>query len=223
MVDARAPSPPPGRLARLDARLKLFLLAAVCIACQCLPPVLLPAWLALLATLFLAREMRSVEVRTMLRAGLYFIGFWLLMTCGSDLLLDKGWRETLAAALPLGGRLLSLALVGMAFVGLSSPVETGLAAAWYAGPFLGKRAWKPVLAVVLVAWFLPLTLRVAGEVAAGLRARGLRPSWWRRAVLVFGASLRILERRADELAVGIASRRLDDWRSWRESGSIRNS
>lgn len=150
----------------------------------------------------------------MLRSGLVFIAFWLAMTAGSDWVLGKGAGKAIVAALPLCGRLLALTLVGVVFVGLSSPLETGRAAAWFMRPLLGRRVWKPALGIALTAWFLPLTLRVAGEVRAGLRARGLTLPLWKRLFLMAGAGLRILERTAGELAVGLASRRLDDWRSW---------
>ena len=199
---------------RVDGRVKLLLLVAACFVCQYLPAEWLPVWIAVLGTLFSSREMRSGEMRTMLRGGVVFILFWLVMTAGSDFLLGKGWREIVLAALPLGGKLLALTLVGMAFVGLSSPVETGRAAAWFMRPFLGRRVWKPALMVALTAWFLPMTLRMSGEVRAGMRARGLALSWRKKAFLLIGTSLRILEKTASDLALGLASRRLDDWRSW---------
>jgi biotin transport system permease protein len=102
----------------------------------------------------------------------------------------------------------------MAFVGLTTPMETGRAAAWFLRPFLGHAAWKPALCIALTAWFLPLTMRLSGQVRSGMRSRGLRLPWRRRVILLVGASLRILEKTAGEVAVGLASRRLDDWRSW---------
>lgn len=215
MTASRRPAPPPGRLRRLDGRAKIILLVAACFLCQYLPEPWLILWLAVLAALFLIRDMRAAGVTAMLRGGLYFILFWLAMTIGSDLLAGKTLQTAVAASLPLGGRLLSLTLVGMAFVGLSSPLETGRAAAWFLRPFVGQWAWKPALAIALTAWFLPQTLRLAGEVSAGMRARGLRLPLRTRLFLLVGTSLRILERKAAELAVGLASRRLDDWRSWR--------
>lgn len=215
MTASRRPAPPPGRLRRLDGRVKIILLVAACFLCQYLPESWLIPWLAALAALFLIRDMRAAGITAMLRGGLYFILFWLAMTIGSDLLAGKTLQNAVSASLPLGGRLLSLTLVGMAFVGLSSPLETGRAAAWFLRPFVGQRAWKPALAIALTAWFLPQTLRLAGEVSAGMRARGLRLPLRTRLFLLVGTSLRILERKAAELAVGLASRRLDDWRSWR--------
>lgn len=199
---------------RIDGRLKLLLLIAACFLCQYVPEAFLPVWLAALAALFLIPDMRRGGIRAMFFGGLYFMAFWMIMTVGSDLLAGKPLLDALAAALPLGGRLLALTLVGMAFVGLATPMETGRAAAWYMRPFLGHAAWKPALCIALTAWFLPLTLRLSGQVRAGMRARGLRLPWRRRAFLLVGTSLRILERTAAELAVGLASRRLDDWRSW---------
>lgn len=206
--------PPPSRASRLDGRIKLLLLLAGCLLCQYSPQYLMPLWLVALGALFALKEMRTAGILRMLRAGLYFVAFWLAMSMGSDLLAGKDWREAAGTALPLGAKLLALALIGIAYVGLASPVETGRAAAWFLRPFLGRRAWKPALAIALTSWFLPLTLRLAADVLAGMRARGLRLRWREKAVLVVGTSLRILERQAAELAVGLASRRLDDWRSW---------
>lgn len=210
----RRPAQPPGPLKRLDGRVKLVLLIAACFVCQYIPVAALPLWLAVLGMLFLNREMRSGNVGLMLRSGAVFIMFWLVMTAGSDMVLGKGVWASVAAAMPLCGRLLALTLVGVAFVGLSSPLETGRAAAWFMRPVLGRRVWKPALGIALTAWFLPLTLRVAADVRGGMRARGLVLPFGKRVFLVVGAGLRILERTAGELAVGLASRRLDDWRSW---------
>lgn len=212
---SRRPALPPGRLRRLDGRAKIVLLVAACFLCQYLPDIGLIPWIAALSGLFLLRDMRAAGVAAMLRGGLYFILFWLAMTIGSDLLAGKAPYDAVLASLPLGGRLLSLTLVGMAFVGLSSPLETGRAAAWFLRPVVGRWAWKPALAIALTAWFLPQTLRLAGAVSAGMQARGLRLPLRTRIFLLVGTSLRILERKAAELAVGLASRRLDDWRSWR--------
>lgn len=262
----------PGFLRRQDARIKILALVAGCFVCQYLPDPLLPVWLAVLAGLFSAREMRTGGMLRMARGGLYFILFWLVMKLGSDLIMDLPWRTAIANALPLTGRLTALTLLGLAVVGLASPIEIGMAAAWFmtalldrwfrlpalvaalavwlyvsghgsavalpgllvcglsvfvvlgiagyfAGPLIRRRVWKLALAVALTAWFLPLTLRLAGEVLAGMRARGLRLSWRQKAAALVGTSLRILERKADEVAAGLASRRLDDCRSWEMSVS----
>lgn len=257
-ADSLRSFPPPGRLRRLDGRPKLLLLIAACFVCQYLPGAWMPLWLAVLSCLFLSREMRVSGVLAMLRGGLYFVGFWFLMKAGMDWLWGTDPRSAVLDALPLAGRLLALTLVGMAFVGLSSPMETGRAFAWFIRPLsekhlwlvslplalaawflpsvagmdvrvpafaaavalplfrfaIGGNAWKLALAVALTAWFLPLTLRLAADVAAGMRARGLRLPWRKKALVVVGTSLRILEHKAWELAVGLASRRLDDCRTW---------
>ncbi|MCD8138261.1 MAG: hypothetical protein LUE17_00515 [Planctomycetaceae bacterium] len=205
---------PESRIRRLDGRITLLLLLAACFVCQYIPVTYLPLWLACLGSLFFLREMRRVEITAMLRGGLYFMAFWMVMTVGSDLLAGKPFATAILASLPLGGRLLALTLVGMAFVGLATPMETGRAAAWFLRPVLRSHAWKPALCIAMTAWFLPVMLRLTGQVRAGMRARGLRLSWGRRLTLLVGTSLRILESMAVELAVGLASRRLDDWRSW---------
>lgn len=212
--DQRRAPPPPGRLRRLDARLKLLLLLAACFCTQYLPLAWLPAWLLLLQTLFLQRELRTAGVTAMVRGGVIFVLFWLLFKAGADALWGIDWRESLLGGLPLAVRLLCLVLIGTVHVGLSSPLETGSAVAWCLRPLAGERAWKPALAVALTAWFLPQTLRLAGRILEAARARGLRLPWHRKALLVVGTSLRLLEARARELAVGLASRRLDDGRSW---------
>lgn len=212
---ARRAAPSPSPLRRMDGRIKLLLLLAACFVCQYVPETLLPLWLLALAGLFAVREMRSAGVMTMLRGAAFFIAFWLVMKMGTDILWDgMAWRAALRGALPLCGRLAALTLVGMAFIGLSSPMETGRAAAWFIRPLAGRRVWKPALAVALVAWFLPLTLRLAGDVNAGMRARGLRLPFFKRVFVIIGTALRILEHKAEEIAVGLASRRLDDYRSW---------
>lgn len=206
--------PPPGRLRRLDGRVKLALLLAFCFVTQGLPDAWLAPWLAALCLLFLNREMRAAPMRAMLRGGLFFSLFWFIMKAASDAMGTASLADAAWAALPLAARLFAFALVGMGFVGLSSPVEIGRSAAWYLGFAAGRRAWKPALAIALTAWFLPQTLRLASDVRTAIRARGLRLSWRDKALIIVGVSLRILERKADELAVGLASRRVDDYRSW---------
>ncbi len=207
--------PSPSLPRRLDSRIKLALLIAACFASQSLPADLLPPWLAALGCLFLAGEMRRAEPLAMLRGGLGFTLFWLFMKTASDWLGGAGWADSLAGSLPLAGRLAAFTAVGVAFAAFSPPVETGRAVAWFLSPLAGKQAWKPALAVALTAWFLPQILRLIPAMLEGVRARGLeRLPWRKKAVLLVGASLRVLERRAGELAVGLASRRLDDHRTW---------
>lgn len=210
-VPPEAPPPP----FMLDGRLLLLLLIAACFVCQYIPAGLLPAWLLLLACLFIPKKMRNDATRRMLRGGAFFVLFWFAMVALSDLTAGKGWRESAAAALPLGARLFALTLVGTAYAGYVSPVTTGKAAARFLRPLLGRPAWRPALAIALTAWFLPQALRLSSDVRLAMRARGLALPWRRRALLVVGTSLRILEAKADELAVGLASRYLDDERTWR--------
>lgn len=206
-----------GRLAAsmLDGRVKLVLLILSCFISQYLPSYLLPIWLLALGCLFIPRGRRGVTFYSMLRGGVIFILFWLVMTAGSDIVSGKGWLESILAALPLGGRLFALTLAGIAYIEYVSPIETGRAVTWFLTPLLGGMAWKPGVAVALTAWFLPQSLRLSGEISSAMRARGLRLSFWRRSVLLAGTALRILEAKAEELAVGLASRGLDDERSWR--------
>lgn len=215
MPDSRRKGLPPGVLTRLDGRVKILLLLLACFASQYLPLAWLAGWVVFLACLIATPDVRRGQVGAMLRAGVVYILFWLAMTIGSDVALGGTWTQALAGAVPLGLRLLALTLTGIVYMGVSMPLETGRAVSWFLFPFFGERAWKPALLVALTAWYLPLTLRLAGQVRAGMRARGLALPRYRRAFLMVGASLRILERTASELSVGLASRRLDDWRSWR--------
>lgn len=201
---------------RMDGRVKLLLLVGACFLAQYLPDAWLPCWLAALAATFLAREMRTATVLSMLRGGITFIFFWLSFKAVTDILWGGSWPAVFWDGLPLAGRLFALTLIGTAFVGLSSAMETGRAAAWFMHPVLGRWAWKPALAVALTAWFLPTTLRLAGDVSASIRARGLLLPWRKKILLIIGTSLRILDHRTGELAVGLASRRMDDYRTWNE-------
>ena len=209
-------SPPPPFVRRLDARIKFLSLLAACFATQFLPDVLLPPWLAILASLFAASDMRRAGPLSMTRGGLSFALFWLVIKTVSDWADGLAWSASLNEALPLAGRLAALAVIGAAFSGLTSPIETGRAVSWILAPLAGGRAWKPALAVALTAWFMPRTLLLTSGVLAGMRARGLEKLPWRKkAFLLAGITLRILERRAGELALGLASRGLDDNRTWR--------
>ena len=202
-------------LRRLDARLKILLLMAACFVTQYLPDELILSWLAALAWLFVTREMRSARIRGMLRGAVAFVLFWVAMKTVSDVIGGMNIIDALAGAAPIGGRLAALSLIGMGFTALSSPVEIGRAVAWYLRFLIGDRAWKPALAVALTAWFLPQTLRLAGQARASIQSRGLKLSWWKRVYVVVGTALRILDGKASELAVALASRRLDDGLAWR--------
>ncbi len=202
------------RAEKMDARGKLLLLVAACFVNQYLPVPWLVLWVAVLAGLLSVPAVRRGGPAGMVRAGAHFILFWLAMTAGSDVLLGKALVPSVQAALPLGLRLFGFTLVGVLFLAVSDPMEMGRAVAWFLRPVLGDGAWRPGLGLALVTWFLPVTLRVSGDIGAGIRARGLRIPPHRRLFLTAGTALRILEDMAGELAVGIASRRLDDPRSW---------
>lgn len=161
------------------------------------------------------RDMRTVRMRGLLRGGVFFVLFWFVLKTGADWMEGVAVATAARAALPMAARLLALAGIGMAFVGLSSPMELGKALVWYLRPVFGKNAWKPALVVALTSWFLPITLQLAGQVADTVRARGLRLGLWRRMYYTVGAALRVLLGKADQLAVGIASRRLDGDEGWR--------
>lgn len=214
VTDGQRLLPPPRAFFRMDGRVKLLLLVIACFIDQYLSTTGLLVWLPVQAALLFAPELRQGQSAVMLRAGLYFIAFWLVMTIGSDVLLGKPAAASAVAALPLALRLFAFTLTGIIFVGMAQPLETGRAVAWFLRPVLGRQAWKPALALALTAWFLPVTLRLSGQVRAGMRARGLSLAWHKKATLLMGTSLRILEDMAAELAVGLASRRLDDYRSW---------
>ncbi len=206
----RRHAPPPGWLRRLDGRIKMLMLIAACFVTQYIADIWLPLWLALLACLFTVREMRTGRVLALARGAFWFTLFWLVMKVGSDLMGGKEPMEALLGGLPLAGRLAALSIIGMAFIGLSSPIETGRAFAWFIKPLAGKWAWKPALVIALTAWFLPITLRLAGDVAGSIRSRGLIMPWRKKVLLIIGTALRILEHTAAELAVGLVSRRVGD-------------
>lgn len=207
--------PRPSLPRRLDGRVKLAALIAACFVTQYIPDVWLPFWLCLLACLFMVREMRSAGVLSMIRSGVFFTLFWYVFKAGSDIAMGVSPEAAALGALPLAGRLLALTCIGAAVVGLASPIEIGKAVAWCIRPAIGDRAWKPALLVALVAWFLPLNLRLAGDVVAAVKARGLKLSLRRKFFVIVGTALRILDRKAAELAVGLASRRLDAPNAWR--------
>jgi hypothetical protein len=197
---------------KLDARLKLVLLLVVSFITQYQAEWFLPLWLVLLCGLFIHPEMRTLEARRMLRGGLVFSLFWFVMVA-AYLVWDMGGDAAAAArlALPMTIRILSLAIAGTAFVRLSSPLESGRAAAWFLRPFIGRRAATAGLALALVAWFLPIALRLVGDISASLKARHVRLGLFRKAFLVSGTALRLMEKKAWELALGISSRKMEDF------------
>ncbi len=200
---------------RLDGRLKLPLLLAACFVCQFLPAHFLPLWLLAVAVAFRAPETRTRERRLMLGSAVYFILFWLCMTLASNAIGGVSWAAGLMAALTLGGRMLALTGVGILFSAWSSPVETGRAAAWFLYPLTGEKSWKFAVAIALTAWFFPLILRQVPEIREGMRTRGLRLPWRRAFPLMVMRVLHSMEQKAAEVAVALASRRLDDPARWR--------
>ncbi len=195
---------------KLDARIKLLLLLAASFITQYQAEWFLPIWLVLVCGLFIHPEMRTMEARRMLRGGVVFSLFWFLMVV-AYLVWDMDGNLTGAAwqALPMTLRILTLTIAGTAFVRLTSPLESGKAAAWFLRPFLGKRAATVGLALALVAWFLPIALRLVGDINASLKARHVKLGLFRKIFLVSGTALRLMEKKAWELALGICSRKVD--------------
>lgn len=197
---------------RVDARLKLILLLVASFITQYQAEWFLPFWLLLLCGLFIHPEMRTLEARRMLRGGLVFSLFWFVMVM-AYLAWDMDGNVTAAAwlALPMTLRILALTIAGTAFVRLASPLESGRAAAWFLRPFIGRRAATAGLALALVAWFLPIALRLVGDINASLKARHVRLGLLRKVFLVSGTALRLMEKKAWELALGISSRKLEEF------------
>ena len=204
----------PAEPSRLDPRLKILLLLAGSFAIQYLPAAYLPLAPVLMSGFFLFREMRTEAAVRMARGGFFFALFWLAVMIAASAGEKGGLGSALLAALPFTARLASLSIAGIAFARLSPPVETGRAVAWFARPFAGNRAWRIGLALALVAWYLPTILRLAGDVRTAMRARRLKPTWRQQARLIPGTALRLMGKKADALALGLASRKLDDDRAW---------
>ncbi len=203
-------------LARLDPRVRIIVLFTASCLAQYLTGLEAAVWLALLSLLFLHREMRSAAAWSMLRGAFIFAAVWFTMLFAYLIWQNRGdVPKTINEALPMAGRLLALAVIGIAFSRLSPPVETGKAIAWFLRPFVGQRAWKAGLALALVAWFLPEALDMAAKVNASLTLRGVTLSWRKKAVLIPGTVLRIMEKQAAAMAISLASRRLDQDRVWR--------
>lgn len=204
--------------ARLDARIKLLLLLTASFITQYQPDWFLPIWLLGLSGLFAHREMRTSAAIAMVRGGAVFAAVWFMM-----LFIYLLWSGAVAAdaaryALSMAARLLALALAGAAFARLSPPIDTGRAASWFLRPFLGRHAWKAGLSLALVAWFLPTALRLLGEVNAAMKMRRIKTGWRKKSLLLCGTALRLMEKKAWELALGLTSRELDRDGVWRMRG-----
>lgn len=205
----------PRTVSRLDARIKIALLLAGSFATQYLPPAWLPFWLAALCLLYLHREMRTAEAYAMTRGAAIFSVVWLAL-----LYIYLAWQAggkpgAFLSALAFTGRLAAWALMGIAFTRLSPPVETGKAVTWFLRPFFGDKAWRAGLGLALVAWFLPLGLHLVADINGSLRMRRIILPWRKKIFLITGTALRLMEKKAWELALGIASRRLDSSQTWR--------
>lgn len=200
---------------RLDARLKILFLLGGSILTQYLSGGRLAVWLAALCALLCLRDLRTRATLRLLRGGALFSAFWFCAQFVASLFKDKPAADAALDALPFAGRLLALAILGIAFVAVTPPIQTGKAATWYLSPFLRTGAWKAGLALALVGWFLPNCLDLIGKTGEAARARGLTLNWRARVRLTVGAALRTLEKQAETLADGLASRRLDHPGVWR--------
>ncbi|MDR0361896.1 MAG: hypothetical protein LBJ46_04315 [Planctomycetota bacterium] len=204
-----------GTARRLDARLKVLLLLGCSILTQYLDGLQAAVWLAFLCCLFLLRDLRTGMAMRLFRGGAVFAAFWFLVQFFASAFDGVELVAAAEEALPFAGRLIALVVLGIAFVSLTPPVQTGKAVTWFLTPFLRGNAWKAGLALALVSWFLPNCLGLVGKAGDAARMRGLALPVRTRARLAVGAALRTLETQADLIALGLASRRLDRPRVWR--------
>jgi energy-coupling factor transporter transmembrane protein EcfT len=200
---------------RLDPRLKILFPLGGSILTQYLGGACLAAWLAALCLLLPLRDLRTRTAVRLLRGGAAFGVFWFFAQMLASLFNGKGVADSALDALPFTARLLALAILGIAFVSVTPPAQTGKAATWYLRPFAGEKAWKAGLALALAGWFLPKCLDLVARTGDAARARGLALAWRDRMRFGVGTTVRILEKQAELLADGLAARRLDSPEVWK--------
>ena len=111
-------------------------------------------------------------------------------------------------------RLLVLMSTALALTSLTSPRSLGLALTWLLRPFAGRHAWKPALALALMAQYLPQIHRISGQTRTSARSRGLPHTglqYWR---IALPHMFRLLAHSTWKQALAIAGRHLATSEAW---------
>lgn len=176
-------------------------------------PGLVVYGVSLVLLLLLLAPWTSVDVRV-LHSLVTFVVFWMALKLGLEIWRGGAIASAAAETAVLGARLFVLVCLGLVLTLVTSPRALGLALAWYSRPVLGKRAWEAALALSLMVHFLPMALRVAPTLRETIFRRCPELAWWRRALLIPQATLRILSQKTWDQTLAIASRRLDAPDAW---------
>lgn len=232
---------PAGHAALADPRMCVLLTALLGLMVwrAKLPAVLV--FLALVATAFaignLTRRMEPGSLGRTLRFAAFWAGIKLFFDIAN--LLWRLWPQLAAAGLPhafpllaaglpppledallLFLRLLTLMAAALALALHLSPRSLALAVTWFLRPLAGKNAWKPALALALMAQYLPRIHHISAQTRLAARSRGLPDSglaYWR---IALPQVIRLLSQSAWGRAVGIVSRGLDCPEAWSENAPL---
>lgn len=220
-----------------DPRLCLTLTMVMSVAVWTARPLALCLYLAVMGSIWTVCRLRQTAPPGALRSAIRFSLFWALcafLVDGSGLL-PALWAHAVAATTPdapslavLGGeaatllrassllflRLFTLMLAALILTSLCSPRSLGLALTWFLRPFCREHAWKPALALALMAQYLPLILQTLHTTRTAFRSRGLPaqgPRYWLRAL---PHTFKLLADRTYSQAVAVISRGLDTETAW---------
>lgn len=223
-----------------DPRLCLVLTMVMSVSAWSAPPFSLFLYLAVMGAIWVSCRLWLTAPPKALRSACRFSLFWALcafLVDGSSLV-PALWAHAAAAtpdAAPLAVgvptlgaegitlarvsallflRLFSLMLAALILTSLCSPRSLGLALTWFLRPFCREHAWKPALALALMAQYLPLILQALHTTRTAFRSRGLPAHGLRYWLRALPHTFRLLADRTYSQAVAVISRGLDTEAAW---------
>ena len=193
-----------------------------------------------LALIWKAFELKKQAPTKALGRMFVFCAFWFFMVVIFDLLqhfsiiwqklshgenpfvLEASQSAMLSQEVLLAGRkasllflrLLALLWATLVLTSLCSPRRLGLALTWFIRPLSPQNAWRPALAVALMAQYLPLILRMASNAKIGIASRGFKTTglaYWLR---FFSQLFKLLVQSTQYQAVAVVLRGLDTMQAW---------
>ena len=209
-------------LQNFDPRLKILLGLGLGISVWHSGPLGLGLHFVLLLCLALLPGLRPAMARGP-RQVLSFAGLWALAVVALRLVDGLRFSAALAEAGVLGLRLGTLMLLGLVLAASSSPRSLGLGWAALLRPVLRQRAWTVALALALMLDYLPLVLRVLGQVRQTVRRRGAGLSLFSKMSLLAAAGVRAVGLTTWRRATALAARGLDHPGAWRADFALNSA
>ena len=199
-----------------DPRLKILLALVLGILTWSCGPVGLLLFLTLAGLLSWRLLGRGELLLPSLRSLVGLVLIWCLLKAGFAWWEGGGWLRIGQETALLGGRLLTLILLGLCLTALTSFRQLGRALVSFLRPFPGQIGWQAALGMAMMIHFLPMCLRTFRQVRLSLRLRGEGLPVWTRLRCFVQTVLRVLAGRTWEQTMALASRDLDRPGAWQE-------